>query len=102
MRIGDLIECINERDLKQTMSALELGGYNADIVGGLRIRITEVPETEYLVECLELNGQSSNVYCLTEEVAYEVFTERIKTCKEVDILSGYPGEWTLVKEWHKK
>lgn len=87
MRIGDLIECSNERDLKQTMSALELGGYNADIVGGLRIRITEVPETEYLVEYLELNGQSSKVYCLTEEVAYEVFKERIKTCNEVDILS---------------
>lgn len=101
MRIGDLIECTNERDLKQTMSALELGGYNADIVGGLRIRITEVPETEYLVEYLELNGQGSKVYCLTEKVAYEVFNERIKTCEEVGILSGYPGEWTLVKEWHK-
>lgn len=25
MRIGDLIECSNERDLKQTMNALELG-----------------------------------------------------------------------------
>ena len=88
--------------MNAAMSALELGGYNADIVGGLRIRITEVPETEYLVEYLELNGQSSRVYCLTEEVAYEVFKERIKTCKEVDILSGYSGEWTLVKEWHKK
>lgn len=26
MRIGDLIECSNERDLKQTINALELGG----------------------------------------------------------------------------
>ena len=33
MRIGDLIECSNERDLKQTINALELGGFNADRIG---------------------------------------------------------------------
>lgn len=99
MRIGDLIECSNERDLKQTMSDLALGGFNADRVGKLNLRITEVPETEYLVECY---GFSSNAYCWTEEEAEEVFEERIKNCEQVCILAGYPGEWNLVKEWSKK
>ena len=101
MRIGDLIECSNERDLKQTMNALELGGFNADRIGVLSLRLTEVPEMEYLVECY---GSSlfSNAYCETKEDAEEVFEERIKTCDGVCILVGYPGEWELVKEWHKK
>lgn len=101
MRIGDLIECSNERDLKQTMTALELGGFNADRIGVLSFRITEVPETEYLVECYGLSFPS-NAYCRTEEEAEEVFEERIKTCEQVCILVGYPGEWDLVKEWRKK
>ena len=33
MRIGDLIECSNERDLKQTLSALELSDFNVDRIG---------------------------------------------------------------------
>lgn len=101
MRIGDLIECSNERDLKQTMNAIELGGFNADRIGVLSLRITEVPESEYLVECY---GSSlfSNAYCVTKEDAEEVFEERIKTCEGVRILVGYPGEWTLVKELFKK
>lgn len=43
----------------------------------------------------------SNAYCETKEDADEVFEERIKTCEGVRILVGYPGEWELVKEWHK-
>lgn len=101
MRIGDLIECSNERDLKQTMSALELGGFNADRIGMLSLRIIGVPESEYLVECCGLSFPS-NAYCETKEDAEEVFKERIKTCEGVRILVGYPGEWELVKEWHKK
>lgn len=91
MRIGDL---------KQTINALELGGFNADRIGMLNLRVTGVPESEYLVECY---GSSlfSNVYCETKEDADEVFEERIKTCEGVRILVGYPGEWELVKEWHK-
>lgn len=101
MRIGDLIECSNERDLKQTLSALELSDFNADRIGALTLRITEVPESEYLVECYG-SSLSSNAYCKTKEDAEGVFEERIKTCERVCILVGYPGEWTLVKEWHKK
>lgn len=100
MRIGDLIECSNERDLKQTMNALELGGFTADRMGMLNLRVTGVPESEYLVECY--GSFSSNAYCETKEDAEEVFNERIKTCERVCILVGYPGEWTLVKEWYKK
>lgn len=101
MRIGDLIECSNERDLKQTINALELGGFNADRIGMFNLRVTGVPESEYLVECY---GSSlfSNAYCETKEDAEEVFEERIKTCEQVCILVGYPGEWTLIKEWNKK
>ena len=98
MRIGDLIECSNERDLKQTMNALELGGFNADRMGMLTLRVTGIPESEYLVECYGY----SNAYCETKEEAEEVFEERIKTCERGCILVGYPGEWALVKEWHKK
>lgn len=101
MRIGDLIECSNERDLKRTLSALELSDFNVDRIGALTLRITEVPEMEYLVECYGL-AFPSNAYCQTMDEANEVFEERIKTCERVCILVGYPGEWTLVKEWHKK
>ena len=101
MRIGDLIECSNERDLKQTINALELGGFNADRIGVLSLRITEVPDLEYLVECYG-SSLPSNAYCETKEDADGVFEERIKTCERVCILVGYSGEWTLVKEWHKK
>lgn len=90
MRIGDLIECSNERDLKQTMNALELGGFNADRIGVLSLRITEVPEMEYFVECYG-SLLFSNAYCETKEDAEEVFEERIKTCEGVCILVGYPG-----------
>ena len=56
MRIGDLIECSNERDLKQTMSDLELGGFSADRIGMFDLRIINgVPESEYLVECYGLS-----------------------------------------------
>lgn len=101
MRIGDLIECSNERDLKQTINALEWGGFNVDRIGALSLRVIEVPEMEYLVECY---GSSfpSNAYCETKEDAEEVFEERIKTCEKVSILVGYPSEWDLVKEWSKK
>lgn len=101
MRIGDLIECSNERDLKQTMNALEWGGFNVDRIGVLSLRVIEVPEMEYLVECYGLSFPS-NAYCETKEEAEEVFEERIKTCEKVCILVGYPGEWDLVKEWSKK
>lgn len=101
MRIGDLIECSNERDLKQTMNALELGGFSADRMGMLNLIVTGVPELEYLVECYG-SSLPSNAYCETKEEAEEVFEERIKTCEQVCILVGYPGEWDLVKEWRKK
>lgn len=54
-----------------------------------------------LIECYGLSFHS-NAYCRTEEEAEEVFEERIKTCEQVCILVGYPGEWDLVKEWRKK
>lgn len=101
MKIGDLIKCSNERELEVEMSALELGGFYADRVDSVTLRITDVPETEYLVEC-EGSALPSNAYCQTEEEAEEVFKERIKTCERVGILVGYPGEWELVKEWNKK
>lgn len=54
-----------------------------------------------LIECYG-STFPSNVYCQTMDEANEVFEERIKTCEGVCILVGYPGEWELVKEWHKK
>ena len=49
MRIGDLIECCNERDLKQTMSDLELGGFNADRMGSLTLELRKSPKQSILL-----------------------------------------------------
>lgn len=72
MRIRDLIECNNERDLKQTLS-----DFNADRIGALTLRITEVPEMEYFVECYGL-AFPSNAYCQTMNEANEVLRKESK------------------------
>ena len=102
MKLGDLIKCTDENDLKQMLKDLDLAGFHAVRVdyNGTWLRITRVPETEYLVEARDQNGRGQKAYCSTEEEAEEVFEELAKAYEFVEILEGYPGEWeSISRTW---
>lgn len=101
MKLGDLIKVGGEKDLKQTLKDLSLAGFHA--VGadynGNWLRITGVPETEYLVQAADQNGQQK-AYCETLEEAEEACEELARAYEYVEILKGYPGEWeTVSRTW---
>lgn len=102
MKIGELIKCTDEKDLKQTLKDLSLAGFHAVRVdhNTYWIRITGVPETEYLVQACDQNGRAQNAYCSTEEEAEEIYEELARAYEFVEISKGYPGEWeSISRTW---
>lgn len=102
MKIGELIKCADEKDLKQMLKDLSLAGFHAVRVNydETRLRITSVPETEYLVRACDQNGRAQNAYCPTEEEAEEIYEELVRVYEFVEISKGYPGEWeSISRTW---
>ena len=97
MKLGDLIRCSDTKDLLQTQKDLELAGFRAVVSysGTYTLRITSVPETEYLVAAHDQHGTQNN-YCETLEEAEELAEEIARCYVFVEILKGYPGEWESV------
>lgn len=58
MKKGDIIRCHDQKDLRKTMEALSAAGFHAvkDSGDNFDIRITGVPETQYIVEASDQNG----------------------------------------------
>lgn len=101
MKLGDIINCANEKDLKQTLRDLDLAGFHAvkDSGDNFDIRITGVPKISYVVKARD--GRSAQAaYCDTLEEA-EAAAEWLGQGYEfVEILKGYPGEWeTISQSW---
>lgn len=102
MKIGELIKCADEKGLKQMPKDLSLAGFHAVRVnyGGTWLRITGVPETEYLVGACGQHGRAQNTCCSTEEEAEEIYEELARAYEFVEILKGYPGEWeSISRTW---
>jgi len=99
MKLGDIINCANEKDLKQTLRDLGLAGFHAvkDSGDNFDIRITGVPKISYVVKARD--GRSAQAaYCDTLEEA-EAAAEWLGQGYEfVEILKGYPGEWETVSQ----
>ena len=100
MKLGDIIDCANEKDLKQTLRDLDLAGFHAvhdSAYGRHALRITRVPKISYVVEARD--GRSAlAAYCDTLEEA-EAAAEWLGQGYEfVEILKGYPGEWETVSQ----
>lgn len=100
MKKGDIIVCKNERDMKKTFEALELGGFHAvkDSGNNFNIRITGTPATEYLVEARDQRGCYQKAYCDTLEEAEEIAEEYGNGYEFVEVLKGYAGEWESVSQ----
>lgn len=99
MKLGDIIRCHDQKDLKQTLRDLDLAGFHAvkDSGDNFDIRITGVPKISYVVQARD--GRSAlAVYCDTLEEA-EAAAEWLGQGYEfVEILKGYPGEWETVSQ----
>lgn len=99
MKLGDIINCANEKDLKQTLRDLDLAGFHAvkDSGDNFNLRITGVPKIAYVVKARD--GRSAQAaYCDTLEEA-EAAAERFEQgYKFVEILKGYPGKWETVSQ----
>ena len=100
MKKGDIIQCHNQKDLRETMRDLSAAGFNAvkDSGDNFDIRITGVPETQYLVEARDHHGAMQRAYCDTLEEAEGVAAEYGNGFTWVEILKGYPGEWETVSQ----
>ena len=98
MKKGDIIRCVDQQGLRQTMRDLSAAGFHAvkDSGQNFNIVITGVPETEYLVEARDQNGRSQKAYCSTLEEAEEIAAEYGNGYEFVEILKGYAGEWESV------
>lgn len=104
MKLGDVIDCANEEDLKQTLRDLGLAGFHVvhdSAYGRHALRITGVPETQYLVQARSEGGGVQRAYCDTLEDAMDIAGEYYGTSFQwVEILKGYPGEWeTVLQSW---
>ena len=100
MKKGDIIRCRDQKDLKQTLKDLSLAGFHAvkDSGDNFDIRITGVPETQYIVEARDQNGGHQKAYCDTLEEAGKIATEYGNGYEFVEILKGYAGEWESVAQ----
>ena len=97
MKLGDLIKCSDEKNLKQMLKDLAAAGFHAVRVDyGTWLRITGVRETEYLVQANDQNGRTQSVYCSTEAEAEAAFEKLARGFENAEILKGYPGEWESV------
>jgi hypothetical protein len=100
MKKGDIIRCRDQKDLRETMRDLSTAGFHAvkDSGDNFDIRITGVPETQYLVEARDHHGAMQRSYCDTLEEAGEIATEYGNGYEFVEILMGYAGEWESVAQ----
>lgn len=99
MKKGDLIKCSDEKDLRRMLRDLDLGGFHAvQVDTGFWLRITGVPDPEYLVQARDQNGRQQSVYCSTLEEAEEASADLGSAYEFIEILKGYPGEWEAVGE----
>ena len=101
MKKGDIITCANGADLKQMLRDLSLAGFHAvhdSSYGRHAIRITEVPEIEYLVQARSEGGRIQKAYCDTLEEAEDIAAEYGSSFQWVEILKGYAGEWETVSQ----
>lgn len=100
MKAGDTIKCKDAKDLLQMQKDLELAGFHAVVSydGAYTLRITGVPETQYLVEARDHHGAMQRAYCDTLEEATEIAEEYGNGYEFVEILRGYPGEWESVAQ----
>lgn len=97
MKLGDMIKCSGEKDVRQMLKDLDAAGFHAVVMDYDMnwIRITGVPETEYMVAAHNQHGMQNN-YCQTLEEAEELAEEMARYYEFVEILKGYPGEWEVV------
>ena len=102
MKKNEIIRCLNQEDVQTTIAALEAAGFQAIPGGhhGLVVTITEVPETEYLLQVWsETDTQTAR--CSTREDAEAEAEEFLRDGYELaEIAEGYPGEWMPV--WRKQ
>lgn len=100
MKKGEIIHCHNEKDLKQMLRDLDIAGFGAVVMGvnTFDVRITSVPDTEYLVQGFSNGGAKQSAYCDTLEEAEEVAFELGNQYEFVEISKGYPGEWETVSQ----
>lgn len=100
MKKDDIIRCHDQKDLRKTMEDLSAAGFHAvkDSGDNFNIRITGVPETQYLVEARDHHGAMQRAYCDTLEEAGEIATEYENGYEFVEILRSYPGEWESVAQ----
>lgn len=100
MKKGDIIKCHDQKDLRETMRDLSAASFHAvkDSGDNFDIRITGVPETQYIVEARSEVGGVLRTYCDTLEEA-EAAAEWLGQGYEfVEILKGYAGEWESVAQ----
>jgi len=92
---GDVIQCLDKKDLQRTMKDLSAAGFHAvkDSGQNFNVVITGVPATGYMVAAADQNGRRQNAYCDTLEEAEEIAAEYGGQYEFVEILEGYPGEW---------
>jgi hypothetical protein len=100
MKKGDIIQCHDQKDLRKTMEDLSAAGFHAvkDSGDNFDIRITGVPETQYMVEARSEVGCVLRTFCDTLEEAGEIATEYGNGYEFVEILKGYAGEWESVAQ----
>ena len=100
MKKNDYIKCANQEDVRQLSQDLGSAGYHA-VAGGqnsLTVTITEVPETEYLVQAWREEG-TQHTYCVTLEEAEEAAAVMLEAGYEyAEICEGYPGEWERIRK----
>ena len=75
MKKNEIIRCLNQEDVRTTIAALEAAGFQAIPGGhhGLVVTITEVPETEYLLQVWsETDTQTARCSTREEAEAFDV------------------------------
>lgn len=100
MKKGQIIRCHDQKDLRETMRDLSTAGFHAvkDSGDNFDIRITGVPETQYLVDARDHHGAMQRAYCDTLEEAEEIAEEFGSGYEFVEILKGYPGAWESISQ----
>ena len=100
MKLGDIIYCGCEEHMKHMLADLNCIGFNAvrNSDTGYDLRIIGVPEAEYRVEAWADDGRHQTYCCSTLEEAKACYSEMCDLYDDtVELLKGYPGEWTIVQ-----
>lgn len=101
MKIDDIIQLGSEEELKKVLQDLGNAGFHAvrdSVYSKYHIRITGVPEEEFLVQARDQNGRQQKAYCVSLEEAEEIAEEYGMQYEFVETLRGYAGEWETVSQ----